>query len=171
MLRLSFVLGYVAAVLESLVQAGALAAAAPRDILRGHRIDRVCRRLATRLAPRYGLDRSIQGGLITAATGGVGMLLVALYHPTLLSYLAALSVFLLGMGIVSPLGTAQALSPFGDKAGGIRAGRLLVDDDGRHRRLARSHDLAGGAVRARDGADGVFAGGCGALHAAGQRAG
>ena len=45
------------------------------------------------------------------------MLLVALYSPTLLSYLGALSVFLLGMGIVNPLGTAQALSPFGDKAG------------------------------------------------------
>ena len=49
------------------------------------------------------------------------MLLVALYHPTLLSYLAALSVFLLGMGMVNPLGTAQALSPFGDRAGAASA--------------------------------------------------
>lgn len=49
------------------------------------------------------------------------MLLVSLYSPTLLSYLGALSVFLLGMGIVSPLGTAQALSPFGDKAGAASA--------------------------------------------------
>jgi MFS transporter, DHA1 family, multidrug resistance protein len=77
--------------------------------------------LATRLAPRYGLDRSIRGGLFVAATGGIAMLLVALYSPTLPSYLAALSVFLLGMGIVSPLGTAQALSPFGDKAGAASA--------------------------------------------------
>jgi DHA1 family bicyclomycin/chloramphenicol resistance-like MFS transporter len=30
-------------------------------------------------------------------------------------------VFLLGMGIVNPLGTAQALSPFGDKAGAASA--------------------------------------------------
>jgi len=77
--------------------------------------------LATRLAPRYGLDRSIRGGLLTAAAGGIAMLLVALYSPTLLSYLGALSVFLLGMGIVNPLGTAQALSPFGDKAGAASA--------------------------------------------------
>jgi DHA1 family bicyclomycin/chloramphenicol resistance-like MFS transporter len=77
--------------------------------------------LATKLAPRYGLDRSIRGGLFVAATGGIAMLLVALYSPTLLSYLGALSVFLLGMGIVSPLGTAQALSPFGDRAGAASA--------------------------------------------------
>ena len=77
--------------------------------------------LATRLAPRYGLGRSIRGGLLTAATGGIAMLLAALYSPTLWSYLAALSVFLLGMGIVNPLGTAQALSPFGDRAGAASA--------------------------------------------------
>ena len=77
--------------------------------------------LATRLAPRYGVDRSIRGGLVAAATGSVAMLLVALYSPTFLSYLAALSVFLLGMGIVNPLGTAQALSPFGDRAGAASA--------------------------------------------------
>ena len=77
--------------------------------------------LATRLAPRYGLDRSIRGGLLVSATGSIAMLLVAPYSPTLLSYLGALSVFLLGMGIVNPLGTAQALSPFGDKAGAASA--------------------------------------------------
>ena len=77
--------------------------------------------LATKLAPRYGLDRSIRGGLVAAVTGSIAMLLVALYSPTLLSYLGALSVFLLGMGIVNPLGTAQALSPFGDKAGAASA--------------------------------------------------
>ena len=77
--------------------------------------------LATRLAPRYGLDRSIRGGLLAAVTGGIAMLLVSLYSPNFLSYLGALSVFLLGMGIVNPLGTAQALSPFGDKAGAASA--------------------------------------------------
>jgi DHA1 family bicyclomycin/chloramphenicol resistance-like MFS transporter len=77
--------------------------------------------LATRLAPRYGLDRSIRVGLWAAVTGSIAMLPVALYSPALLSYLGALSVFLLGMGIVNPLGTAQALSPFGDKAGAASA--------------------------------------------------
>jgi DHA1 family bicyclomycin/chloramphenicol resistance-like MFS transporter len=77
--------------------------------------------LATRLAPRYGLDRSIRGGLFTAAAGSFAMLLVSLYNPSFLPFLAAMSVFLLGMGIVSPLGTAQALSPFGDRAGAASA--------------------------------------------------
>ena len=77
--------------------------------------------LATRLAPRYGLDRSIRGGLWVAATGSVAMLLVALYSPSFLPFLGAMSVFLLGMGIVNPLGTAQALSPFGEKAGAASA--------------------------------------------------
>ena len=77
--------------------------------------------LATKLAPRYGLDRSIRGGLFAAATGSIVMLLVSLYSPSFLPFLGAMSVFLLGMGIVNPLGTAQALSPFGDKAGAASA--------------------------------------------------
>ena len=77
--------------------------------------------LATKLAPRYGLDRSIQGGLLVAATGGVALLLVSIFSPTFPSFLAAASVFLLGMGMVNPLGSAQALSPFGEKAGAASA--------------------------------------------------
>jgi MFS transporter, DHA1 family, multidrug resistance protein len=77
--------------------------------------------LATRLAPRFGLDRSIKGGLAVAATGSLAILLVSLFHPTFLPFLAAIAVFLLGMGIVNPLGTAQALSPFGEKAGAASA--------------------------------------------------
>jgi MFS transporter, DHA1 family, multidrug resistance protein len=77
--------------------------------------------LATRLAPRFGLDRSIRGGLVAAATGSIAILLVAIFSPGFLPFLAAMSVFLLGMGIVNPLGTAQALSPFGEKAGAASA--------------------------------------------------
>jgi DHA1 family bicyclomycin/chloramphenicol resistance-like MFS transporter len=77
--------------------------------------------LATKLAPRYGLDRSIRGGLFVAAAGSIAMLLVSLYSPSFLPFLGAMSVFLLGMGIVNPLGTAQALSPFGEKAGAASA--------------------------------------------------
>ena len=77
--------------------------------------------LATRLAPRYGLDRSIRGGLLAAGTGGVAILLVSIYNPTFLPFLGAISLFVLGMGIVNPLGTAQALSPFGEKAGAASA--------------------------------------------------
>jgi MFS transporter, DHA1 family, multidrug resistance protein len=77
--------------------------------------------LATRLAPRFGLDRSIRGGLLAAAAGSVAILLVASFHATFLPFLGAMCVFLLGMGIVNPLGTAQALSPFGEKAGAASA--------------------------------------------------
>jgi DHA1 family bicyclomycin/chloramphenicol resistance-like MFS transporter len=77
--------------------------------------------LATRLAPRFGLDRSIQGGLLLAAAGSIAILLVSMFDPSFLPFLAGMLVFLLGMGIVNPLGTAQALSPFGEKAGAASA--------------------------------------------------
>src|SRR6267378_2662535 len=77
--------------------------------------------LATKLAPRFGLDRSIRGGLMAAATGSIAILLVSLFNATFLPFLASMCVFLLGMDIVNPLGTAQALSPFGEKAGAASA--------------------------------------------------
>ena len=77
--------------------------------------------LATKLAPRHGLDRAVRGGLWIAAAGSIAILLVALYSPTFLPFLGAMCVFLLGMGIVNPLGTAQSLSPFGDRAGAASA--------------------------------------------------
>jgi MFS transporter, DHA1 family, multidrug resistance protein len=77
--------------------------------------------LATKLAPRFGLDRSIQGGLWLATTGSIAILLVSMFNPSFLPFLAGMCVFLLGMGIVNPLGTAQALSPFGEKAGAASA--------------------------------------------------
>ncbi len=77
--------------------------------------------LATRLAPRFGLDRAVQFGLCIASTGSIAMLAVSLFNPTFLPFLGAMSLFVFGMGIVNPLGTAQALSPFGDKAGAASA--------------------------------------------------
>jgi DHA1 family bicyclomycin/chloramphenicol resistance-like MFS transporter len=77
--------------------------------------------LATRLAPRFGLDRSILFGLVLAAAGGIATLLVSILNPVFLPFLCAMSVFVLGMGVVNPLGTAQALSPFGEKAGAASA--------------------------------------------------
>lgn len=77
--------------------------------------------LATKLAPRLGLDRSIQVGLVAAASGSAAILLASIFHPAFLPFLAAVCVFLLGMGIANPLGTAQALSPFGEKAGAASA--------------------------------------------------
>ena len=77
--------------------------------------------LATKVAPRYGLDRSIRGGLVAAAIGSIAILLVSRFSPAFLPFLGAMSVFLLGMGLVNPLGSAQALSPFGEKAGAASA--------------------------------------------------
>ena len=54
---------------------------------------------------------------MTAAAGSVAILAVSLFDAAFLPFLAATCLFLLGMEIVNPLGTAQALSPFGDKAG------------------------------------------------------
>ena len=56
-----------------------------------------------------------------AAAGSIAILAVSLLCPAFLPFLAAMCVFLLGMGIVNPLGTAQALSPFGEKAGAASA--------------------------------------------------
>src|SRR3954462_4717007 len=59
--------------------------------------------LATKLAPRFGLDRSVRSGLLLAAAGSAAILLVALFNSSFLPFLAAMSLFLLGMGIVNPL--------------------------------------------------------------------
>lgn len=77
--------------------------------------------LGTRLVPRVGLDRSIQAGLALALLGGAIVLLVSVFHPSFLPFLAGICIFLLGMGMVNPLGSAQSLSPFGDRAGAASA--------------------------------------------------
>jgi DHA1 family bicyclomycin/chloramphenicol resistance-like MFS transporter len=77
--------------------------------------------LAARLAPRLGLDRAIRIGLWLAFAGGGAVLAVAWLNGNIVAFIATNCVFLLGMGIVNPLGTAQALSPFGTHAGAASA--------------------------------------------------
>ena len=77
--------------------------------------------LATKLAPRYGLDGPIRAGLWATAASSLAILLISMISPTFLPFLGAMSVFLLGMGVVAPLATARALSPFGEKAGAASA--------------------------------------------------
>ena len=77
--------------------------------------------LSARLAPRVGLDRAVRTGIILALLGGFALLVVGLTHGGFLAFLSATSIFLLGMGVVNPLGTAQALSPFGSNAGAASA--------------------------------------------------
>ncbi|MFC0282092.1 Bcr/CflA family efflux MFS transporter [Camelimonas abortus] len=76
--------------------------------------------LAPRLAHRYGPLRPATGGAILVAAGGV--LMLAFYRTgELWTYAPPLAVFLLGMGMANPLGSAIALRPFGDRAGAAAA--------------------------------------------------
>jgi DHA1 family bicyclomycin/chloramphenicol resistance-like MFS transporter len=73
--------------------------------------------VATKIVRRLGLDRTIYLGLALACVGGSMVLLFAVFDQCFLPFLAGTCVFLLGMGMVNPLGSAQTLSPFGDRAG------------------------------------------------------
>jgi len=77
--------------------------------------------LAARLAPRFGLDRAIRYGLLLAFIGSLAVLATAFFNGSVATFIASICVFLLGMGVVNPLGTAQALSPFGTHAGAASA--------------------------------------------------
>ena len=152
-----------------LIEGAALHADPARPVLCRHRDGRIrAGMLATRLAPRFGLDRSIKGGVLVAAAGSIAILLVVAVTPAFLPFLAATCVFLLGMGIVNPLGTAQALSPFGDKAGAASAllgfWQMMAAAIGVW--LAATVSPAGD-VRARPRADGGLAGGGRSVYAAG----
>lgn len=72
--------------------------------------------LAPRLAHRWG-QRSIgMIGLFIALAGSLFMFVFAA-APTFMSFTAAIALYLLGMGLINPLGTAIALHPFGQQAG------------------------------------------------------
>jgi DHA1 family bicyclomycin/chloramphenicol resistance-like MFS transporter len=74
--------------------------------------------LAPRLSARFGSRLATLAGLALAALGAVALLAVVLIgNNVLLPFLATASLFLFGVGIASPLSSAAALSPFGDKAG------------------------------------------------------
>ena len=69
-----------------------------------------------RLAKRWGVARVGMAGLIVALTGGLGMLLnIGAASPV--AFMAAVTVFLLGMGTINPIGTGITLEPFGTHAG------------------------------------------------------
>jgi MFS transporter, DHA1 family, multidrug resistance protein len=74
--------------------------------------------LATKLSARLGLHRATTVGLAITVIGGVALLLAVLVaRDSFPPYLAAIAIFLFGLGIASPLSSAAALAPFGDKAG------------------------------------------------------
>jgi MFS transporter, DHA1 family, multidrug resistance protein len=74
--------------------------------------------LATRLSARLGLNRATTVGLVITVIGGIALpLAVLVAKESFLPFLLATAIFLFGLGIVSPLSSAAALSPFGNKAG------------------------------------------------------
>jgi DHA1 family bicyclomycin/chloramphenicol resistance-like MFS transporter len=74
--------------------------------------------LATRLSARLGLYRATMVGLVIIVIGGIALLLAVLVaKDSFLPFLLGTAIFLLGLGIATPLSSAAALSPFGNKAG------------------------------------------------------
>lgn len=74
--------------------------------------------LAPRLARRWGALCAARAGIVIAFAGGTALLVV----PEQVHYFsAALTVFLVGMGLINPLGTAITLQPFGQNAGSASA--------------------------------------------------
>jgi DHA1 family bicyclomycin/chloramphenicol resistance-like MFS transporter len=74
--------------------------------------------LAPRLSARLGFYHAMLAGLGVTAIGGVALLLAVLFaNNSFPPFLLAVAVFVVGVGIASPLASAAALSPFGDKAG------------------------------------------------------
>lgn len=74
--------------------------------------------LAPRLAHRWGLVRTARVGLVIALTGSIALLVG---KEDFVFFSASLTIFLLGMGMANPLGTAIALQPFGRQAGAASA--------------------------------------------------
>ncbi|MDA8521176.1 multidrug effflux MFS transporter [Acidovorax sp. NCPPB 4044] len=74
--------------------------------------------LAPRLARRWGARRAAMAGIAIALAGSLALWpgREDVYH-----FSAALTVFLVGMGLINPLGTAIALQPFGQQAGAASA--------------------------------------------------
>lgn len=68
------------------------------------------------LVRRLGARRVAVGGALIALTGSILLVLPATSaHPA--AFMAAVTVFLSGMGLVNPVATGLALEPFGDRAG------------------------------------------------------
>ncbi|CAI1551304.1 multidrug effflux MFS transporter [Serratia plymuthica] len=71
---------------------------------------------APRLAHRYGPQIITSGGILTALLGG-SLLLIGPETPGLAWYTLSMSLYLWGMGLANPLGTAITMGPFGKQAG------------------------------------------------------
>jgi DHA1 family bicyclomycin/chloramphenicol resistance-like MFS transporter len=74
--------------------------------------------MAPRLSLWLGIYRATLVGLGCTAIGGIALLIAVLFaRNTFLPFLCAAAIFVIGVGIASPLSNAAALSPFSNKAG------------------------------------------------------
>ncbi len=74
--------------------------------------------MAPRLARRWGQAQAARAGIVIALAGSMALLI----GPQDVYYFsAALTVFLMGMGLINPLGTAITMQPFGQRAGAASA--------------------------------------------------
>ncbi|AGO56080.1 Bcr/CflA family multidrug resistance transporter [Serratia plymuthica 4Rx13] len=71
---------------------------------------------APRLAHRYGAQIITSGGILIALLGG-SLLLIGPETPGLAWYTLSMTLYLWGMGLANPLGTAITMGPFGKQAG------------------------------------------------------
>jgi DHA1 family bicyclomycin/chloramphenicol resistance-like MFS transporter len=72
--------------------------------------------VAPRLAHRWGQRTVGMVGLSIALAGSLSLFAFAA-APSFMSFTVAIALYLLGMGLINPLGTAIALQPFGQQAG------------------------------------------------------
>lgn len=72
--------------------------------------------LTARLARKFGAAQVGMAGIAIAAASGVWLAAMA-GTPAMVPFMAAVTLFLAGMGLVNPIATAIALEPFADRAG------------------------------------------------------
>jgi len=73
--------------------------------------------LATRLVTRLGLERTIALGVVVIAAGGLALALAVATGIPGLWLVAAMALYLAGVGLAMPQAMAGALTPFPDRAG------------------------------------------------------
>jgi MFS transporter, DHA1 family, multidrug resistance protein len=74
--------------------------------------------IASRIVMRLGLDRTMGIGCVALAAGGVAMVaVVASGLEDVLWFVAAMMIYLAGLGLALPTSMAGALTPFPDRAG------------------------------------------------------
>ncbi len=73
--------------------------------------------IATRFVLHLGLDRTMGFGVTLLAAGGLGVAAVVAAHINGIWLVAAMAVYLAGLGLSMPQAMAGALTPFADRAG------------------------------------------------------